>query len=257
LDRHFHRGIVYVRSDTMDDYDYEKTAVQELKAWKKTVQRKQPLLGMLARQLQTRINRAIPERVHAAITTAIKQMTRAVCLGAEFTTPKVVESASLRERETKVDARIKFYARTAAAEGAVTGAGGILLGLADFPLWLTVKMKMLFEVAALYGHDVKDFRERIYLLYIFEITFSKQGRRREIYEILRDWDNYVKDLPNDINSFDWRTFQQEYRDYIDLAKLLQLVPGIGAPIGAVVNLRLTKKLGRMAKNAYRLRFLNT
>lgn len=233
--------------------EYQKTAAEELKSWKKSMQRKQPLLGMLARQLQTRINRVIPEKVHAAITEAIKQMTRAVCFGAEFTTPKVLTSGSLQERETKVDACIKFYARTAAAEGAVTGAGGILLGLADFPLWLTVKMKMLFEVAALYGHDVKDYRERVYLLYIFEITFSKQGRRREIYSVLKDWDNYAKDLPEDINKFDWRTFQQEYRDYIDLAKLLQLVPGIGAPIGAVVNLRLTKKLGRMAKNAYRLR----
>lgn len=237
--------------------EHEKTAVRELKAWKKSVQRKQPLLGMFARQIQTRINRAIPERVHAAITTAIKQITRAVSFGAEFTTPKVMEFGSLQEREAKIDERIKFYSRTAAAEGAVTGAGGILLGLADFPLWLTVKMKMLFEIAALYGRDVKDYRERIYLLYIFEITFSKQGRRREIYAILKDWDQYAKGLPEDINQFDWRTFQQEYRDYIDLAKLFQLIPGIGAPIGAVVNLRLTNKLGRMAKNAYRLRFLKT
>jgi hypothetical protein len=191
--------------------------------------------------------------VHETITTAIKQMTRAVWVGAEFTTPPVLESGSLREREEKVDKKIKIYSRTAAAEGAVTGAGGILLGLADFPLWLTVKMKMLFEIAALYGHDVKDYRERIYLLFIFEITFSKQGHRREVYAKLKDWDNYAKDLPDDINQFDWRRFQQEYRDYIDLAKLLQLVPGIGAPIGLVVNLRLTNKLGRMAKNAYRLR----
>ncbi|HZY82784.1 MAG TPA: EcsC family protein [Cyclobacteriaceae bacterium] len=233
--------------------EYEKTAEKELKAWKKSVQQKQRPLGMIARQLQVRINRAIPEKIHNAITAAIKQMTRAVCVGAEFTTPTILQTGTLEERETKVDSKIKLYSRTAAAEGAVTGAGGILLGLADFPLWLTVKMKMLFEIAALYGHDVKDFRERIYLLYIFEITFSNQGRRREIYSILKDWDNYSKTLPDDINKFDWRTFQQEYRDYIDVAKLLQLVPGIGAPIGAVVNLRLTNKLGTMAKNAYRMR----
>lgn len=233
--------------------DHEKTAVEELKAWKKQMQRKQRLLGMLSRQLQTRINKAIPEKVHEAITTAIKQMTRAVFTGVEFITPAALANATLQERETKVDSRIKFYSRTAAAEGAVTGAAGILLGLADFPLWLTVKMKMLFEIAALYGYNTSDLRERIYLLHIFEITFSKQQRRREIYAILKDWENYSKHLPDDINQFDWRTFQQEYRDYIDLAKILQLVPGIGAPVGAIVNLRLTNKLGAMAKNAYRLR----
>jgi hypothetical protein len=237
----------------MDEYNYEKTAAKELSNWKKAMQRKQPLLGMIARQVQTRINRAIPEKLHNVITTAIKQMTRAVWFGAEFTTPKVLETGSLLERETKVDTKIKLYAHTAAAEGAMTGAGGILLGLADFPLWLTIKMKMLFEIAALYGHNLKDYRERVYLLFIFEATFSKQGRRREVFAIFKNWDEYAKVLPEDINQFDWRTFQQEYRDYIDLAKLLQLVPGIGAPIGLLVNLRLTKRLGRMAKNAYRLR----
>jgi hypothetical protein len=108
---------------------------------------------------------------------------------------------------------------------------------------------MLFEIAALYGYDLKDPKERIFLLYIFEITFSNQGRRREIFNILKDWSSHEVDM----QSFDWRTFQQEYRDYIDIAKMLQLVPGIGAGVGAVVNLRLTNKLGRTAKNAYRLR----
>jgi hypothetical protein len=57
-----------------------------------------------------------------------------------------------------------------------------------------------------------------------------------------------------MSEFDWRTFQLEYRDYIDIAKLLQLVPFIGAPVGAYVNHRLTEKLGKAAMNAYRLRW---
>ncbi len=60
-------------------------------------------------------------------------------------------------------------------------------------------------------------------------------------------------LPATMKEFDWRNFQQEYRDYIDLAKLLQLVPGIGAVVGAYVNHRLTGKLGKFAMQAYRMR----
>ena len=60
-------------------------------------------------------------------------------------------------------------------------------------------------------------------------------------------------MPEDIHQFDWRNFQQEYRDYIDLSKLLQLIPGIGAITGAYVNHRLTNKLGVTALNAYRMR----
>ena len=64
-----------------------------------------------------------------------------------------------------------------------------------------------------------------------------------------------KSLPDDMNEFDWRNFQQEYRDYIDLAKMAQLLPIIGAPVGYLVNNSLLKKLGVTAMNAYRMRIL--
>ena len=73
---------------------------------------------------------------------------------------------------------------------------------------------------------------------------------------MADWDHYSQTLPA-FNEFDWRGFQQEYRDYIDLAKMLQLIPGIGAVVGFYVNRKLTDKLGKTAMNAYRLRWYNS
>ena len=73
---------------------------------------------------------------------------------------------------------------------------------------------------------------------------------------MENWDQKSKELPADIHQFDWRRFQQEYRDYIDLAKMAQLVPVIGAPVGVIVNYRLIKKLGHTAMNAYRMRLLS-
>lgn len=70
---------------------------------------------------------------------------------------------------------------------------------------------------------------------------------------MRNWKEKAKELPENINDFDWRNFQQEYRDYIDLAKMAQLIPIIGAAVGLVVNYRLLKKLGKTAMNAYRMR----
>lgn len=234
--------------------EYEQQVQEEVAAWQKKMKASPSFFGGVAKNLQTRINRVIPEKIHAAFTLAIKQMTRAVIFGSGFTTARPLADVALEERELKVKQRIKFYKNTAATEGAITGAGGILLGLADFPIWLTLKMKLLHEIASLYGHDVKDYKERIYILYIFQLTFSSQAQRNKVIAILEDWDKEESTLPNDINGFDWRTFQLEYRDYIDLAKLLQLVPGIGAPIGAYVNHRLTNKLGTTAMNAYRLRW---
>lgn len=129
----------------------------------------------------------------------------------------------------------------------------MLLGLADFPILLSIKIKFLFEVASLYGFNAANYKERLYILYIFQLAFSSPERRSRVYLEIADWENYVKHLPEDVNSFDWRTFQQEYRDYIDLAKMLQLVPGIGAVVGAYANYQLLDKLGETAMNAYRMR----
>jgi uncharacterized protein (DUF697 family) len=201
------------------------------------------------------VNCVIPEKVHQVFTATIKQMVRGVLAGSGFTTPKPLLTADLLTRETTVRHKIKVYRNTATAEGAITGAGGIFLGLADFPLWLTVKIKMLFEIAAVYGYDVNDYKERLYILHIFQLTFSSQKGRQRTYAIMEGWDDYATALPATMQEFDWRNFQQEYRDYIDLAKLLQLVPGIGAAVGAFVNHRLTEKLGNFAMQAYRMRVM--
>jgi hypothetical protein len=114
---------------------------------------------------------------------------------------------------------------------------------------------MLFELSAVYGHDVNDFKERLYILHIFQLTFSSQKGRQKTFHVMEDWEKYKNTVPASMEEFDWRNFQQEYRDYIDLAKMLQLVPGIGAVVGAFVNHRLTRILGKNAMQAYRMRVM--
>ena len=201
------------------------------------------------------MNSYIPEKVHKAITVAIKQMIRGVLFGFKHLTRQPAHVISLQQTEEEVLRIINVYKRTAAAEGGITGAGGILLGLVDFPVLLGIKMKMLFDIAALYGFDVRDYKERVYMLHIFQLAFSSQQHRRDVYSQMVNWDLQKQKLPDDINQFDWRNFQQEYRDYIDLAKMAQLIPGIGAVVGFVVNYRLLKNLGTTAMNAYRMRLV--
>ena len=235
---------------------YQQQVSFELAVWQKQMLRKPSFFNKLSKKVQTKINTWIPEKIHKAITVTIKQMIRGVLFGATHTTGKPLANQSLQAREASVTQRIEFYRTTAAVEGGITGAGGILLGLADFPILLGIKLKLLFEIASLYGYNAEDYKERVYLLHIFELAFSSQQHRKNVYLKMVDWDNKSKALPEDIHQFDWRNFQQEYRDYIDLAKMAQLVPVIGAPVGAVVNYRLIKKLGITAMNAYRMRLLH-
>ena len=234
--------------------EYSDKITEELKIWQKQMLKKPGFFNNFSKKIQTKINSWIPEKIHNAITVTIKQMIKGVLFGAKYTTQKALaESVSLEEKEMAAIKRIEFYRTTAAVEGGITGAGGILLGLADFPILLGLKLKLLFDIASIYGHNVMDYKERVYLLHIFELAFSSHEHRKNIYLKMVNWNEKSTELPDDINQFDWRNFQQEYRDYIDLAKLAQLVPVIGAPVGAVVNYKLIKKLGITAMNAYRMR----
>jgi uncharacterized protein (DUF697 family) len=235
------------------------TLVQELEEWSTKMSRKPDLASRAQQEIQRRINRLIPEKVHSIITKSIREMTKTVLLGSGLTTREksVLLEEGFEVTEGIILNRINFYCSSSSVEGAVTGAGGILLGFADFPLWLTLKMKMLFEIASYYGFNIKDYRERIYILYIFQITFSKQQQRNIVFDIMANWEEEMKTHPESINDFDWRTFQIEYRDYLDILKLMQLIPGFGAFVGAYINHKYTKRLGHYAMNAYRLRLKNS
>lgn len=234
---------------------YQREVYAQLVDWQKKMIRSPSVFNQLSKRIQTKINTWIPEKIHVAITSAIRQMIRGVLFGAKFTTAKPLQNISFGVREAMALKRIKAYKNTAAIEGGITGAGGFLLGMADFPILIGIKIKLLFDIAAIYGYDVKDYKERVYVLHIFELAFSSHLHRKEIYLKIENWDNDSKTLPEDIEQFDWRNFQQEYRDYIDLAKMAQLVPIIGAPVGVIVNYRLLQKLGITAMNAYRMRIL--
>lgn len=236
-----------------DDREHEARARAEAEAWRRRQLRRPGLWDLTTRAAQDRINRIIPERVHRVVTAAVERMTRGIMTGADWTTAKPLPHGSLRKREELIQTRLDFYRTTASVEGGVAGAGGFLLAAADFPALLAIKVKLLFEIGALYGHSGRSLSERLFLLRIFQLAFSSAKHRPEALAALEAAAKGL-DQPERIQDFDWRKFQLEYRDYIDVAKMAQLIPIIGAPVGAVVNWRLTTRLATTAMNAYRLRW---
>lgn len=233
--------------------NYEENALSELLLWKEKMKVKPSFSSGMTKGIQTKMNNLFPDRVQNFITDSIRTMVKPVLVGSEYTSKQPLTNASLEYRENLAKEKVDFYRNIATASGAGTGASGLIVGLTDFPILLSLKVKLLFDLASIYGFDVRDYKERLYILQVFQLAFSSDKRRGEIYGQISNWDNYVKDLPMDVNSFDWKTFQEEYRDYIDLAKMLQLVPGIGLVVGAYANYKLINKLGETAINAYRLR----
>ena len=238
----------------LSDEAYQAWAQGEVDHWRRRMLAPPSALDRLSGAVQGRINRIIPEKVHSVVTDVIERMTRAILVGADVATfTRPLRDAPLSERDRRALSAIAGYRAAAAAEGGVTGAGGFWMSAADFPALITIKLKLLFELAAIYGHAGEVFAERLYILHLFELAFSGAGHRAQVLHSLEGWDTAAH--PDDFAHFDWRSFQQEYRDYIDLPKLAQMIPLIGAPVGAVVNWRLLSRLGETAVNGYRTRWL--
>lgn len=235
---------------------YEKKAKIEMENWKRLMQKKPNIVDTVSKETQRKLNSILPNKYHEFLTITIKNFTKAVLFGSKYVSKPPMKHMTLLEREKLLKTHTEKYTTTATIEGAATGAGGIVLGLSDFPLLLSIKMKYLYDVASIYGFDMRNYYERLYVLHVFQLAFSSKKHMNKIFHRLEHWDEYIETLPNDLSDFEWREFQEEYRDYMDLAKLLQLMPGIGAFVGSYVNNKLMKRLHTTAKNAYRMRILS-
>ena len=235
---------------------YELQQLRKLKDWQKKMSHPPNAFNKLSAKWQKKFNAIIPEKIHRALTTVIKKRIEAVLFTSEYIKPAIVTNKSLQEIEQAVEKRLEYYRGTAALEGGVTGFSGIMGSVADFPILLAIKIKFLFDVASIYGYDTSKLKERVYLLYIFQLAFSNPVNRADVYSHLAFWSQFSQQIPDDLKQLDWRDFQQQYRDYLDLAKMAQMLPGIGAAVGVVVNYRLLNQLGKTAMMCYRMRWLS-
>jgi hypothetical protein len=231
---------------------YEHRVQYELSRWKHRIHENAGFVRVTAKKLQLKVQSYLPKKVQEVMTSTIKNMMTLFMSGSALFSGDVVSDAlTLHERDILLEKKLNQYKKISAAEGAGTGAGGILLGMADFPLLLGIKIRFLVDAAKIYGFSPKNEHERLFMLYIFQLAFSSDQHRKKVYSIIENWEEYSMNHPQ----VNWDDLQQEYRDHIDLAKLLQLVPVIGAPVGAYVNYQLLEQLGETAKNAYRLRYM--
>jgi len=237
--------------------NYEQRVRYEIADWERRLFKPPGWLERTSKSIGSRINDLIPPKVHNVITTAMKSIVRTALFGAEYTPKRQVQHAlQLEQADQEADRLFSLYQKIATAEGAGTGAGGILLNAVDFPALIAIKMKFLFELAHVYGYDTRHFSERVFILQVFQMAFSGPEQRASILDSIKRWNTEKHRWASDsayARELDWETFQKEYRDSIDFRKMLQMVPGIGAVAGAWANYTILEELGESATNAYRLR----
>ncbi|GIP37245.1 ABC transporter-associated protein EcsC [Paenibacillus sp. J31TS4] len=239
---------------------YEERMRMELFLWEKQLGKRPGVWKAAGETMTRRVNGLIPDKLNSIIASAFQTMIQSVLAGVSYTPKGAVRyRLTLEERDRHASELAARYKKIAAAEGAGTGAGGLVLGAVDFPALLAIKMKALFELAHLYGFNTVAYRERLFLLHVFQLAFSGTAHKRAIWQTIKDWNRTDRELDaNQVAAarpIDWQKLQQEYRDTIDLRKLLQLMPGIGAVVGAWANYGLLEELFTVAKHAYHVRLL--
>jgi len=248
------------RDPKNNDLSYEEHVQAELNRWIRKLLQRPGLLERTSKVIQTKVNeKIIPEKVHKIITATVKGLVKSIVFGLEYVpNSPILYGLQLQERDQKAQRLLIKYRKIAAAEGAGTGAGGFTLAVADFPALIAIKMKYLFELAHIYGFSTEDYRERLFLLYVFQLAFSSQEKRPDLYKVINNWETGIGNWPAEkeaLRQVNWEQFQRDYRDAIDFRKTLQLIPGLGMIIGAWANYGLVDDLGNVGINCYRLRIL--
>src|SRR5210317_1474893 len=95
---------------------------RELDEWSTKMARPPGLRSRAQHEVQNRINRLIPEKVHEVITSAIREMTKTVLLGSGLTTKEktMLLDEGLEVTEGAILNRINFYCSSSSVEGAIT-----------------------------------------------------------------------------------------------------------------------------------------
>jgi len=219
------------RDSKNNELSYEEHVRSELNRWVRILLQRPGLLERTSKAIQTKVNdKVIPEKVHTIITATVKGLVKSVVFGLEYIpNSPVFYGVRLQERDQRAQRLLTKYRKIAAAEGAGTGAGGFTRAVADFPALIVIKMK-----------------------------FSSQEKRPELYNTVLNWEKNLGNWPVEkeaLQQVNWEQFQREYRDAIDFRKTFQLIPGLGAIVGAWANYGLVDDLGTVGMNSYRLRIL--
>ena len=90
----------------------ETTVRAEVEAWRAKMLKRPGLWDKATRGTQDRINRIIPERVHAIVTAGVGAMTKGILFGSDLITARPAADGSLAARELRARAASCWRRRT-------------------------------------------------------------------------------------------------------------------------------------------------
>lgn len=138
-------------------------------------------------------------------------------------------------------------------EGGVLGFLGI--GLPDIPLFISLIMKSIYEIALSYGYHYETKEEKAYILLLIKVAMTKGERQQEFNQMIdllgENIDsNIITEIDLEENI---KVTANILSEALLTAKFIQGIPFVGA-VGGFVNYNIIRKISRYANIKYKKRY---
>lgn len=170
---------------------------------------------------------------------------------------KEISSKNLRIIDKGVNQGKVISQGITAVEGSALGFLGV--GMPDIPIFISVILRMIYEISLKYGFDYDNDREKVFILNIICFGIS-DADNREKYS--KSCDKIVNLIDNNINSgvnLDLDSMIKETSknlvNTLLVSKFIQGIPFVGT-VGGAVNYMVLSNISKAAKMKYKKRFIN-
>ena len=138
----------------------------------------------------------------------------------------------------------------ATAEGAATGAGGILTTLVDIPLLFVLSLRTIIKIGHCYGYPHNQRRDRHFIIgtLIAAISGTLETRRKRLDELHDLEDMLITETQEELVS-------EELFSILFQLEVFEGIPGIGVISGAALNLAYMRRVNNTARRAFQERWL--
>lgn len=145
----------------------------------------------------------------------------------------------------------ELHKQIATMQGATTGFGGIFTLAIDIPALLGLSLRVLQEMALIYGYQPREKKERIFIVKCLQFASADYVGKQSILKQLADSGKVQREAISEFQG--WREVIITYGDNYGWKKLFQLVPVIGIVFGAIINRSTIGEVAETGMMLYRKR----
>jgi hypothetical protein len=138
----------------------------------------------------------------------------------------------------------------ATAQGALTGAGGVLTTLVDIPLLFILSLRTILKIGHCYGYPLDQRRDRHFIIgtLIAAISGTPEARTKRLNQLHELEDLLITETQEEIVS-------EELLSLVFQLEIFEGIPGVGAVSGGVLNLAFMRRVDMTARRVFQERWL--